>query len=209
MPYEDPGVGLIDRYVAQILERRKNGPSDTGQRSETATPHLRPARPAAIEPPVVMVCNEWNAALRAKARQFSRQEQIPANAEVVRPDKCVFSVGIREQALPRGADSSGCRSGPLALLGDVAYRWFDDVTDRNAVELRLKKTAPPGVSGLAHYQHHRVNRQTRSTHNMRRRQLNDASDAAGAKMKMDDDQFQDLKTLAADARLGQRAVSIF
>ena len=90
---EDRGVGAVDGRMDDVARCGKHRLRDGAQRPEAATAQLGPALPAALEPPVVLVRNERDAARFADANEFARKQEIAAEAEVMRPDQTI--AGLR------------------------------------------------------------------------------------------------------------------
>jgi hypothetical protein len=98
---------MIDGGVQRVARWRKHNPRGRDQTAEAVAAHFRPARPAVVEPPVVMMRNEWNVAFGTSGSQFASKKRISAYAEIVRPDEAILAVGIREQLCYRLAESRG------------------------------------------------------------------------------------------------------
>src|SRR5437867_8369489 len=162
---------------------------DRGQRAKTQAAELRPAQPAVFKPPVVMVANQPDAPGGAGTHELPREQQIASDAQVVRPNQRV----VRARALQQPFDTRPnfgrearrrprlFRTVPEARLDNKAHRW--------AAEQRLKALAPIAIGGFATGQHHHVNGQARRMREVRGGQLNDAPDATGTKVTMDDDEL--------------------
>lgn len=80
---------MIDREMVNAIPAWKDGVRDRGEGREATVFHLPPAMPSIVEPPVVMMRDKRKAALAANADEFACQDQVAADAQVVRPDQRV------------------------------------------------------------------------------------------------------------------------
>lgn len=71
MAGENGGVGVIDGRVKDVILLREHGLRSVGQRADAKAAHLRPAHPAVVEPPVVMVRDKRNTARGTSAGELS------------------------------------------------------------------------------------------------------------------------------------------
>lgn len=185
---ENPGVGMVDGSVKDFSAFRKHGSRRCGEGAESGGTHLGPARPAVVEPPIVMMAHQCDVAVGADVGEFAGEEQVAPDSKVVRPHETISDVGTGEDFCKCGADSLGHAPGRAALFGEIAEGRFDRHLNGHARQLPGEAGVPLAVVVPAGGDHHARDGARRFANQVRQGKFNDAPDAARAKVIMNDDQ---------------------
>lgn len=166
------------------------------QGSQAKAPHFRPAQPAVVEPPVVMMRHQRDAAPLASVRQFASQHHVARDAKIVCPDDGVLRAGANEQAVERrtNAPAEGWRRRPL--FREIAEGWFGEKLHRRVAKVMRKRFIPLPILRFARGQHDSAFGSSELPQQIRRGQFNHAPDASGPEMVMEDDQPNRASTVA-------------
>jgi len=126
----------------------------------------------------------------ARSCQSASQQKIPGYAQVVRPDDAVLFRRAIEQSMNGSVNSRKESGRGRALLGNVSERSLNEQFNRDGGEQSSECFVPISIQGLSAGENNGVHL-CRSTQ-VGRGQLNDAPNAAGAQMIVNDDEFQSL-----------------
>lgn len=188
MSLKDFCIGKVDGRVMNIFLFWKHGQRGRLKVAKSERSHFRPARPAVIEPPIMMMAHERDAASGTSGGEFAREEQVASDAEIVCPDDTVLRRGAGEESFQRQGDLLGDAGGGAALFGQVIKRRLNLYFDGHSRQLLGEPFVPAVIGTLAGSEYHLGDRLWRLAHEMWHSEFDDAPYSARAQMKMDDDQ---------------------
>lgn len=149
MPPENSRLAVIDGGVSDDRGFGEQDLCGAGEGSNTGSSEILPAGPAIIEPPVVMMKEQGDIALRADADQFRGEDWISCESQIVGPDPGVGGAGAVEHQCETGSDDSADERGRITEIGEVAESAVDDRDQRDAAQALAKTREPGGVGGFA------------------------------------------------------------
>ena len=190
-------IRMIDRRVPHASRSRQDRIRNRRQRPKPRAPHLRPAGPAVVEPPVVLVQHQRNAMRRTHGRQRLRDQEVSSEPEIVRPHQRATRRHAAQDTFERRPDSSRCECRPQALLGDIAQRGIDRRDDRHLTHRAAHALEPAGIGRLATGQHDLRHPRSQRGHEPGQRQLDDPPHPARAVMTVHDHESQAGNVVAA------------
>ena len=190
MSMQHIGVGSIDGDVVNGFGGRKNRFSSGRKVVNAAALHLGPAQPTVVKPPVVMMCDQRNTLMFACCGKCVRQQEIARNPEIMRPDDAVSRGRTIEQSVDRACDARTKLSRGTSLLGYIPECGLDEKLDLGGCGPVDECVIPTGVQCFSARDNNGVHPGRAAQ--MRRCKLNDAADAAGSQVIMNDDEFQSL-----------------
>lgn len=185
---EGGGVGGIDGEVSDVGAVGEEDARRVGEGTDTGPVHFGPSGPAVVEPPIVVMKEEEDLAMRADSLEFVGEKGVAAEGEVMGPDGGDRGAGGVEGVFEGLADAGSERAVGGVLLGPVAEAGVDVEARRARAGDGRETSGPIGIRGFATDEQDVGECGAEGLEEWRQGGFDDSPDAAGAVVAVDDAQ---------------------
>jgi hypothetical protein len=177
-------IQAIDRQVPHGRRYWKYRSRRCLESPKAVSPHLPPASPAIIKPPVMVVRSQPQTARRADHAQFAAKQKIPRDTKVMRPNQSVFLRSAAEQFLKRLTNLLTDPQWRSVLLREIPEARLDEQPNWHRLQTPPKQRFPFRIWPLTRRQHNLQASQL--SNHVRRCQFNHPTHTARTQMVMHD-----------------------